>query len=77
MLALTKDDIRQTVSMRDAIDLVKLAFRELSDGNAIVPLRNKQLVEPRVDRLVAELAQRHLGFDVQARLAPARVGAGG
>lgn len=46
MLALTKDDIRQIVSMRDAIDLVKLAFRELSDGNAVVPLRSFIDVEP-------------------------------
>lgn len=46
MLALTKDDIRQTVSMRDAIDLVKMAFRELSDGRAQVPLRTFIDVEP-------------------------------
>lgn len=46
MLALTKDEIRQTVSMRDAIDLVKMAFRELSDGRAQVPLRTFIDVEP-------------------------------
>lgn len=46
MLALTKDDIRQVVSMRDAIDLVKLAFRELSEGRAVVPLRSFIDVEP-------------------------------
>ncbi len=46
MLALTKDDIRQTVSMRDAIELVKMAFRELSDGRAQVPLRTFIDVEP-------------------------------
>lgn len=46
MLALTKDDIRQTVTMRDAIDLVKLAFRELSEGRAVVPLRSFIDVEP-------------------------------
>ncbi len=46
MLALTKDDIRQTVSMREAIDLVKVAFRELSDGRAQVPLRTFIDVEP-------------------------------
>lgn len=46
MLALTKADIRQTVSMRDAIDLVKRAFRELSDGRAQVPLRTFIDVEP-------------------------------
>lgn len=46
MLALTKGDIRQTVSMREAIDLVKMAFRELSDGRAQVPLRTFIDVEP-------------------------------
>jgi ornithine cyclodeaminase/alanine dehydrogenase-like protein (mu-crystallin family) len=52
MLALTKDDIRQLVSMRDAIDLVKLAFRELSDGRAIVPLRSSIEVEPGRDTML-------------------------
>jgi ornithine cyclodeaminase/alanine dehydrogenase-like protein (mu-crystallin family) len=46
MLALTKEDLRQTVSMRDAIELVKLAFRELSEGRAQVPLRTFIDVEP-------------------------------
>lgn len=46
MLALTKDDIRQTVTMRDAIDLVKVAFQELSEGRAVVPLRSFIDVEP-------------------------------
>lgn len=46
MLALTKEDIRQTVSMRDAIDLVKMAFQELSEGRAQVPLRTFIDVEP-------------------------------
>lgn len=39
MLALTKADLRATVSMPDAIDLMKVAFRELSAGRAIAPLR--------------------------------------
>ena len=46
MLALTRYDIRQIVSMRDAIDLVKFAFRELSEGRATVPLRSFIDVEP-------------------------------
>jgi len=39
MLALTAGDIRQLVPMRDAIDLMKEAFRELSSGAATAPLR--------------------------------------
>lgn len=46
MLALTKDDIQQTVSMREAVDLVKMAFRELSEGRAQVPLRTFIDVKP-------------------------------
>ena len=52
MLALTKDDIRQLVSMRDAIDLVKLAFSELSEGRAIVPLRSAVEVHPGRDTML-------------------------
>src|SRR5262249_36261804 len=39
MLALTAADIRALVSMPDAIRLVRDAFRELSEGKAIAPLR--------------------------------------
>ena len=39
MLALTKSDLKQLVSMPDAIGLMKVAFRELSAGRAISPLR--------------------------------------
>lgn len=39
MLALTADDIRALVPMRDAIDLMKEAFRDLSSGAASAPLR--------------------------------------
>lgn len=39
MLALSREDIRSLVSMRDAVDLMKTAFRELHEGRAIVPLR--------------------------------------
>jgi ornithine cyclodeaminase/alanine dehydrogenase-like protein (mu-crystallin family) len=51
MLALTKDDIRQTVSMREAIELVKQAFAELSEGNAQVPLRTFIDVTPGRDTM--------------------------
>lgn len=46
MLALTRNDLRQLVSMRDAIDLVKTAFLELTEGRAIVPLRSSIEVTP-------------------------------
>lgn len=46
MLALTRHDIRQLVSMRDAIDLVKSAFQELTEGRAVVPLRSSIEVTP-------------------------------
>lgn len=39
MLALTKTDLKQLVSMSDAIGLMKVAFRELSAGRADSPLR--------------------------------------
>lgn len=51
MLALSKDDIRQTVSMREAIDLVKMAFSELSEGRAQVPLRSFIDVAPGRDTM--------------------------
>lgn len=40
MRALSAQDIRQLVPMRQAIDLVKSAFAELSAGSAEVPLRS-------------------------------------
>lgn len=46
MLALTADDIRTLVPMRDAIALMKEAFRELFDGAAIAPLRTPIEVAP-------------------------------
>jgi ornithine cyclodeaminase len=39
VLALTKHELRQLVSMPDAIELMKVAFRELSAGRAVAPLR--------------------------------------
>ena len=46
MLVLARDDLKTLVSMPEAIDLVKLAFRELSLGNAVVPLRTVIEVQP-------------------------------
>lgn len=39
MLVLTRRDVYELVPMRDAIDLVKQAFRDLSRGTARAPLR--------------------------------------
>lgn len=46
MLALSKRDLQQVVTMREAIDLMTFAFRELYEGRAIVPLRNFIEVTP-------------------------------
>ena len=45
MLALTAADLRALVPMPDAIRLMKQAFRELSSGSAIAPLRTPIEVE--------------------------------
>lgn len=45
MLILGREDIRELVPMRDAIELMKVAFRELSAGRAISPLRSSVPVE--------------------------------
>lgn len=52
MLALSKRDIRQLVSMTDAIEVVKVAFHELSEGRAVVPLRSSVEVAPGVATLL-------------------------
>lgn len=39
MLILNRSDVRSVASMEDAIALMKTAFRELTDGRAISPLR--------------------------------------
>ena len=40
MLALSRSDLRQAVPMRDAVELMKVAFTELSAGRAVSPLRS-------------------------------------
>lgn len=52
MLALSKRDIRHLVSMRDAVELVKTAFHELSEGRAVVPLRSSVEVMPGTSTLL-------------------------
>lgn len=39
MLALSRSDLKQLVSMREAVELMKVAFRELSEGRAQAPVR--------------------------------------
>src|SRR5262245_60955422 len=39
MKLLTRSDIQQSISMREAVEVVKLAFGELSTGRADIPLR--------------------------------------
>lgn len=46
MLALSGPDLRQLVSMRNAINLVGGAFQELSEGRALSPLRTPLLIRP-------------------------------
>lgn len=46
MLALSKRDLQHLVSMNDAIELMKTAFRELREGRATVPLRSAVDVDP-------------------------------
>jgi alanine dehydrogenase len=46
VLALSRADLKQLVSMTEAIELMKIAFRELSKGLATSPLRTVIDVEP-------------------------------
>lgn len=39
MRALSRGDIRQAIPMADAVELMKVAFRELSAGRALAPVR--------------------------------------
>lgn len=45
MLILSREDVRSLVSMPDAIELMKVAFRELSAGRAVSPLRSSVPVD--------------------------------
>lgn len=46
VLALSRQDLKTLVPMADAIELVKTAFRDLSAGRAVVPLRLALDVQP-------------------------------
>jgi ornithine cyclodeaminase/alanine dehydrogenase-like protein (mu-crystallin family) len=46
MLILSEDDVRQAVTMRDAIDAVAAGFAQLSSGRAEAPLRGGVEVAP-------------------------------
>jgi len=46
MLALTKEDIINSISMKQAIEAVKLAFSIYSKGKSVVPLRTNISVPP-------------------------------
>ncbi len=48
MLILTRSDLRRLVSMPEAIELMKVAFMELSAGRAVLPLRTVLEIEPDV-----------------------------
>ncbi|MEZ4505630.1 MAG: ornithine cyclodeaminase [Thermomicrobiales bacterium] len=39
MLALSRSDLKQLVPMKDAVELMKIAFQELSEGRAEAPVR--------------------------------------
>jgi len=43
---LSQNDVQQAVSMREAIEIVKGAFAQLSAGEAVVPVRTQLPVEP-------------------------------
>lgn len=67
MLVLTRDEIRQLVPMPKAIELMKIAFAELSAGRAVSPLRSVIPVREGSDTLLMPAyvpAAGALGFKV-------------
>ena len=68
MLALTREDVRRLVPMHEAVELMKTAFRDLAEGNAVAPLRTAIEVLPgKADTLLMPAyvpAARALGFKV-------------
>lgn len=68
MLALSRNDVRRLVTMSEAIELMKQAFRDLSAGEAISPLRTAiEVVHGRADTLLMPAyvpSVRALGFKV-------------
>lgn len=45
MIILSQPDIKQSITMHQAIDAMELAFKELAQGNAILPLRTPVAVK--------------------------------
>lgn len=67
MLVLTRDEIRRLVPMSKAVELMKLAFAELSAGQAVSPLRSVIPVREGSDTLLMPAyvpAASALGFKV-------------
>ena len=46
MLILNADEVRKALPMREAIQAMKRAYADLSDGRAEVPLRGRLRIEP-------------------------------
>ncbi|HET9661911.1 MAG TPA: ornithine cyclodeaminase [Thermomicrobiales bacterium] len=68
MLALSRSDLKQLVPMREAVELMKIAFRELSEGRAQAPVRTAVEVDEQHSAMLMMPgfvpAERALGFKV-------------
>ena len=68
MLVLSRSDLRQLVPMRDAVELMKTAFRELSEGRAEAPVRTAVVVDENASAMLMMPgfvpAAKALGFKV-------------
>ncbi len=68
MLALSRGDLKQLVPMRDAVELMKTAFRELSEGRATAPVRTAVEVDEKASAMLMMPgfvpAEKALGFKV-------------
>ncbi len=68
MLALSRSDLKQLVPMREAVELMKTAFRELSEGRAQAPVRTAVEVDEQHSAMLMMPgfvpAEKALGFKV-------------
>lgn len=68
MLALSRSDLKQLVPMRDAVELMKTAFHELSEGRATAPVRTAVEVDDQASAMLMMPgfvpAAKALGFKV-------------
>lgn len=68
MLALSRSDLKQLVPMREAVELMKSAFRELSEGRAQAPVRTAVEVDEQHSAMLMMPgfvpAEKALGFKV-------------